>query len=736
MTERAANRAPPPAVPMPAGPPITPTLVMQLLRKHAMLVLACWLSVVAAVSFYTLGQKRVFRSDSLLRLDPDPPRPLGQRVEVVSASPATYWNRREFYESEYRVMRSMRVLTAVVRALALNADAGFLQLSPKQYPSFRPATVEDAARLLASRLSVEPVKDSSLAIIRYEDTDPLRCELVLKTVVRVYLQQNLENNASTSTSALEWLNGQLGHLRNDLESSEKALNEFRQKNNVLSISLEDRHNMITAQLEMVAKESTSLDIKRYELAARATELAKVKLATPDEAGASALLHSTVLSTLRTGYAEQKRNVEDLTATLDDQHPKVLAARAKLQAIANSIAKEVENIRQATARDVSAIDNQIAALKRKEDALQQQAHDLQTFEIPYNQLNRTKTNNEKLYSLVLERARETDLTRLLNFNNVRVIDEATVPQTPIRPNVPINIGLAVVAGLMLGMAAALARELTDRSLKTPHDVETQLGLTCLGLLPAIEEKRLKKRFGRDAEKVSLQDRDLIVAAHPEGGVAEAARAIRTNLTFMSPDRPYRRIVVTSAVPEEGKTTVACSLATVLAQSGLRVLLVDTDLRRPRLHRTFKLPNDVGITMTTSGQATLDESIRETGIPNLWVITSGPIPPNPSEILNSDKFASLVKEMQERFDRIVFDSPPILPVTDAAILSQLVDGLIVVARGFATPRTAVQQATRMLRDVNSHVVGVVLNAIDVGRHDYRDYHYYYQRDGYYRSEDTSD
>jgi capsular exopolysaccharide synthesis family protein len=313
--------------------------------------------------------------------------------------------------------------------------------------------------------------------------------------------------------------------------------------------------------------------------------------------------------------------------------------------------------------------------------------------------------------------------------VRVIDEAQEPSGPYKPNAPLNLAAGFVLGLALGLVAAALREWSDRSLKTPAEVETIIGVTCLGLLPEIA--RNKRRRSREVVLGALNDRDLVVARHPEGGVAEAARAIRTNLTFMSPDRPYRSILVTSAIPEEGKTTVACSLSTVLVQSGLRVLIVDTDLRRPRLHRTFKLPNDLGVTMAISNQAPIDECIRESSIRNLWVLTSGPLPPNPAELLQSDRFAALARELYSKFDRVVFDSPPILPVTDAAILSRLVDGVVVVARAFSTQKSAARQAVKQLLDVKAHVIGVVLNAVDLGRHDYREYHYYYKRDGYYSS-----
>jgi capsular exopolysaccharide synthesis family protein len=305
------------------------------------------------------------------------------------------------------------------------------------------------------------------------------------------------------------------------------------------------------------------------------------------------------------------------------------------------------------------------------------------------------------------------------------------------------------GLLLGIAISWGREQMDRSLKTPADVEEKLGTTCLGLLPAFSEDRdkavsAKAPSRRRRPDASTLPPELVVHDAPLSGIAEAARSIRTNIMFMNPDRPYKRLLVTSAAPAEGKTTVACSIAIALAQGGQRVCIVDCDLRRPRLHRIFDRAGDAGVTNVIVGDATVDEVAKPTMVQNLSCVPAGPTPPNPADLLHSDRFKKFLADLSDQFDRVVIDSPPVVPVTDSAIISTLVDGTVFVVKAFATSRHMSQQGLRTLRDVDAPVVGVVLNAVNLSSREYSyAYQYYYHREGYSadpasddeRSDDTS-
>jgi len=312
----------------------------------------------------------------------------------------------------------------------------------------------------------------------------------------------------------------------------------------------------------------------------------------------------------------------------------------------------------------------------------------------------------------------------------------VPRKPIRPRVPVNVLFGLVVGLLLGICSALVRGILDRSIKTPDDVEQELRIASLGLLPEIADGKATRsnyygRRRRDRPARLIERPELIVHDFPSSGIAEASRAIRTNLLFMAPDNPYRTLLVTSAGPAEGKTTVASCIAIAMAQAGQRVVLMDCDLRRPRVHRIFGTSSNEGVTTALLDDGA-DQDPTPTEVPNLWVMPAGPIPPNPAELFHSDRFRELLRRLNADFDRIVIDSPPIVAVTDATVLSTLVDGTVLVIRAFKTTKEVARQALRALEDVGAKTAGGVLNAVDLDRHEYKYYHYYYKRDDYYSSE----
>jgi capsular exopolysaccharide synthesis family protein len=708
-------------------------------RKNWWLTTAVTVVVIVAVAFYTLSQTKLYRAQATILFDPQPPRPLGNEVQqVVDVGQSSYWNNKEYYRTQFWILKSRALASTVVRELGLHRDAGFIRGKPaNEVKGNLEVTVEQAADILISRLEVEAIRESRLAEIRYRDADPKRAQRILARVCDNYVEQNLEQVLESTNTAADWLRGQLSTLKSDLESSELALHEYKKTKNVLSVSIDDQSNMLRAEMTRLNDVLTDLRARREHANARRNELMKIDAKDPAELPAQELINNHVLQGLRASYIEGKRNLEAALARgKGEEHPDTRALRSSLEETRRAILLEVNNIQRSVDSDWEGLNREIAGLSALSEEAKQRALQLNLLEIEYKRLQRDRDTNERLFGIVTERTKESDLTRMLRINNIRVVDRPRQPSGPVSPVLPLNLGIGALAGLVLGVALAIGREQLDRSIKTPEDLEVEHGLLFLGLLPAVGTPAAIKK-PKQLSSTEQEWPELIVHYQPTSGTAEAARALRTNILYMSPDRPYRTLLVTSAGPAEGKTTVACCVAVAMAHAGHRVVLLDCDMRRPRVHRVFGLSNEAGVTTAMIDPSTTDSIIHDTVVPNMKVICTGPIPPNPSELLHSEAFARLLENLTTRFDRIIIDSPPVVPVTDAAILATQVDGTMLIVRAFQTSRELVRRAKRTLTDVGAHMVGAVLNAVELERPEYGYYRYhYYKRDGTYSARSDRD
>lgn len=719
-----------------AADPTTLLGVVNAVRKNWAVALATALAVTLGIAFYTLGQTKIYQATSTVEFDPHPPRPLGKAVDtVVEMGAGNFWDNREYYETQYKIVQSMRVATAVVRQLGLNDDATFVRnVAPGQKVAPLPVSIEDAGEIVRSRLSVAPIKDSRLAIVKYEDADAARAQRILAAILDTYVEQNLDDVLVSTNSAADWLRTQLDSLRGDLDKSEMALHDYRLEKNMLSVAFDDQSNMLREEIKQLNEALTSVQTKREEARARRDQLRKVSADDPSNLPASELLASQLLQQLRQHFEAAVRERESLVGGgKGSNHPDVQAADARVAAARGALLAEVRNVQGAVDREVAAIEAQESGVRQLFERAKKQALDLNLLEIEYSRLRRTKENTEKLYQLVLERTKESDLARMMRVNNIRVVDRPLLPRVPVRPRVAVNIALGLLVGIVLGVGATVALVLLDRTLKTPVDVENDVGVTCLGLLPEIGTGDAgRSPYGRRRRReAAVANRELIVHELPASGVAESARAIRTNLMFMAPDKPYRALLITSAGPAEGKTTVASCIAIAMAQAGQSVLLIDCDLRRPRIHRIFGIDPQSGVTTVLLDQTTIEQVVHQTTVPRLSVMAAGPIPPNPAELFHSARFKTLLDDLLARYDRVIIDSPPVVAVTDAAVLSTLVDGTVMVVRAFRTTKELARHGARSIADVGGKVAGIVLNAVDLDKQEYRYHYYYYRRDGYYSS-----
>jgi capsular exopolysaccharide synthesis family protein len=438
--------------------------------------------------------------------------------------------------------------------------------------------------------------------------------------------------------------------------------------------------------------------------------------------------AAVINALKAKLVELRATRTDFAARYQAAHPRMKALDEQIKSLQTTLDEEVQAVLLGLDRRQASLQTTESGLKKAIAEEREREARLNKLSLDYQRLKRDVDTNGKLYDMVTSRMKEADITSALPFNNVRILDRALVATVPFKPNIPRNLISGLLLGLFLAIALVCSRAALDTTIKTQEDIESFLGVPFLGLLPAIETKKApaSTAIGRAALQEQTLDRDVHVMHNPKSTPAECARFIRTNLMFMSPDKPIKTLVVTSAGSQEGKTTTAVSLSVVMAQAGSRTLIVDTDMRRPRLHRVFDIPNDIGISSVIVGEATLDQAIRKTATENLDVLVCGPMPPNPAELLHTDRFRELVAELAKRYDRVIFDTPPAGPVTDPVVLGTHVDGTILVVKCEKTNKDIARLTIRMLTDAQARVLGAVLNDVDIHAKRYgRAYYSYYSR-----------
>jgi capsular exopolysaccharide synthesis family protein len=707
-----------------AGDPIDLRNYWRIIVRRRLLIAGVFVAALALGGIYTLRQPKTYDATCVLVIDISGPRVLdAQQVQdVVDSGAGSYWYSREYYETQYKILTSRVVASRVVDKLRLGEDLHFLGLDKVADAELRRkrAALLDPAALAQARLRVEPVKDSRIVKLRVEDTDPSEAAALANAFADAYIAETLSVKTSTTHSATDWLEQQLGDLEVKLQKSGEALFDFKKQKDIVSTTFEDKQSMTSQRLAQLNDALTRARTQKAQLQARNDAIEELRKATigdqawPD--GLPAMANNTLIQQLKLRYMDAKNECSDLAERYLDKHPKLAACQEKLSLARRNLQKEVETVltaAQGEYRESLQTERNLLALYNdaKTDSFK-----VNEVEPEYQQLKRAFDTNQRLYDLVLKRLKEAGLSGLMQMSNVRVLDRARVSSIPVSPSIRTNVIVALLLGLFGGLALAFVVELLDTSITTQQQVEERLGLTFLGIIPNIEA-------GKDG-----RPSDLIVHDQPKSAVAECCRAIRTNVLFMSPDRPLQTILITSSGPQDGKTTAAISLAITMAESGNRTLLVDADMRRPRVHRAFDLPNGKGLSSLILGEGTLEEVVKSSQIPNLSILTCGPIPPNPAELLHTVAFATLLKQIVGRFDRIIIDSPPIGAVADAVVMSTLADGTVMVLKAARTSRELAKRTIRALKGVNARIFGAVLNDLNLDDRNHADY-YYYRAYGYY-------
>lgn len=704
--------------------------------KHKWLVMVFAGLVLASTAVYTRRQTPIYKASTQVVIDLVAPQYLARGgTEVVTLGSGNTWNTSEFFETQYRIIRSRKVAEQVVREQGLAQDLDFLGVNRIEDAELRARRLEkvDPVRLLAERVTVEAVANSHVVLVEVKDTDPQRAARLADAVARAYEQQNVDRKVSAASDAVAWLEAQAKILEGELRTAETELLAFKRTHDIVGASLGDKQNLVALDLQEAKKLLREAQLEAGRLRSQTEQ---IKRLSPEEAANSieAVLENGLIQRLKEQKVALENERDDLLKRYLESHPDVRASREKSTRVAAALRSEVQGVAKSLERNHQAAARVEQKLTEEVRGIEAKAREMQGRELEYKRLEGLADSKKEVYSNLLIRLKEAELQADARANNVRILDEALVPEVPVSPRMVLNLAVAGVLALLGGFGLAFLLEQLDSSVKTQEQLERDYGLTFLGIIPSIRSIKGSSRF----EGKGSGNPDRYIIDNPNSTAAECVRTIRTNLLFMSPDREMRSILVTSAGPREGKTYTCTNIAATMAQAGSRVLLVDSDLRRPRVHKVFDMHNERGLTdLIRDPDRAIGPLTQDPGLPNLTVMTTGPLPPNPSELLQTASFRKALDRLLENYDRVVFDSPPVVAVTDAQLLGRQVDGAVLVVRAGQTNRDMLAKAVRLLTDVNVRIFGALLNSLDVNRRGYGQMYYrYYRQHGAYGAAEPED
>jgi len=705
-------------------PPLGTSLSLKALRKRWRLIALVVALVCGSVFLWTYRAPKIYAATCTIIIDPSAPRVFNNNVsDVIEMGSGSYWADIQFYQTQYKIIGSKDIAQKVAERLGLGADPNY----PAPHAGV-PGVVRDVAGIVMAQTTIKPVKESRLALITVEDRQPERAAQIANAIANAYIEGNLEHKLEGTNAASTFLGDQVVAVGAKLKQAEMAVYDYRRKNQLLDTSLDARQGLISQNVQLFTQKLADLRLRKLEI----ESARRLILAARDNLDAQETLpevrENPVVQQIRVSYVDLSKSLAELEASYGDKHPKIESLKSKIEKVRQEYVSEITKLLKSNENKYLTLEDNEQTLTKMLNREKHDAIELSKLEVEYRPLAREADDTLNLYKLITQRQKETGLTGLVKTNNVRIMDFAVPNGAPVRPRPMTNLTVALIVGLMLGIAAAIGTEALDNTIKSQEEVEAVLGVPVLGMLPLLGHKSSDKGSAEEQK-----ERDMSVFHDLRSAAAEACRSIRTNLMFLSPDHPLKSLVVTSPGPEEGKTTTAINLAITMAQAGGKVLLVDTDLRRPRIHRAFGLKNNVGLSNAVVGEKTLNEVIFASHIPNLDICPCGPIPPNPAELLHTNRFKDIMAECGRRYDRVIFDSPPTSAVTDPVVVGHLADGVVLVVRANHTSREAAGFARRQLEDAKARLLGCIVNQVAPTDSYYNYYYRGYQYGGYYGPRD---
>jgi len=602
------------------------------------------------------------------------------------------------------------------------------------------------ANSLLKGVEVTPVKETKLVELNFKFPSPTLATEIVNTLAEEFINFSIEKRYSTTQQASDFLTEQIANQRDDLAAKERELQRYGQEKDIVFLS--DTENTAVNMFANLSEAYNQAMLERINAEAEFRELKDFEGdAVPQ------FISDPAIQQLKTEYTRLRADYQEKSKQLKPDHPEMTRIKARL----DSLKEEINKAADTAEGRLKTAQKKEASIKYTLDRQRTDVAKMKNNSILYNSIKSEVESKRRLLNTLLEKQSETQLSaqlKGLNASNISIIDKAEVPQKPVSPNKQNNLLMALLIGLFGGVGLCFLFDYLDDTVKGPDDVEKLAGLPSLGVIPYLPPEGLKKSRGytsylrhrysygkQNPEKEhtlpEVKEIELVNHLNPDGPLSEDYRTVRTSILLSHAEKPPKIIVFTSAMTQEGKTATVVNMAVSFAQLEERVLIVETDLRKPRLHRLFKLKNVSGLTGYLTGKVPLKEIIQKTFIENIWLVPSGPIPPNPAELLNSKKMKDMLEEVSQIFDIVLLDSPPVLAVIDSVIISSIADSMVIVIRGGKTRRKPLLSAVEELRRARANIIGVVFNGVDLGKEGsyYSKYYRYYKYGLYGKEEQES-
>lgn len=699
-----------------------------IILKRRWIVLACLVVVFTTVAIGTLKEKPVYQGNVLIEIDPEPPSVVNFK-EVVSVNPVDI---DAYLETQYKILKSRSLAQRVVDDLQLyrlpefytaRGLFGLIHSTPKVLPKSTDPNPDINAQYYRNAVThaqdfidISPIRRSNLVKLSFDSYSPQVAAAVANKVAADYIQQNFDIKWQETTSASNWLKQKLVTLQANLAKSQQALQAYAQSHNILYVTA--NQDLAAARMQNLLTEYAKAQSDMFQAEGLYSLVKKGK--TEDLPG---VLQNALIQNLEEKMADDQAKYAVITSRVKPNFPTAREYQRQIASLQKQIDKQKGAIIHNIVDEYTSAKHRVDYFSKAVDEQRKLMNDVARKSVKYNILKQAVDSNQQLYQGMLQRMKEAQVSAGLNASNIRIVDTAIVPKGPVKPRIMLNLALGLILGLGLGVGLAFFQEYLDKTLKSSDDVERLLRLPSLGILPKFAVNG-NGHLMDDGEE--LEGKLIPVATNGNGNhapgiqtapdVAEAFRSLRTSILLSATPVP-KLLLITSALPSEGKTTTALNLGATLASLNTRVVVVDCDMRRPAVHRAAGVDNKPGFVQCLTGHVELADALLSVpGAPNLSVIPCGPIPPNPAEILSSRMTGELLRKLRDEFEFVLVDSPPILSVADSRILATLTDAAVLVTRAHSTPYDVVRRARSLLYGANSRVLGVALNDVDLERAGY--------------------